>query len=213
MTRRRYPISDHYDGTRFLNPHAVAGTGPGRSHQMAAHAEVGAVARARRHSCRTSRHHAVRSARPRGGDLHRALHVLLRTAGTVLITDPVFTSHAGPFGRLGPRRVRPPAIPHRSACRRPSIVLVSHNHYDHLQPSSLRALRERSDPLFVAPLGVESLLRGHRVVEGHRARLVGDARRPAPPRSRRCPRSTSPRGRPSIATARCGAASSSAAAA
>src|SRR5260221_615307 len=35
---------------------------------------------------------------------------LIRTASTVMLTDPVFTSHAGPFGRIGPHRVRPPAI-------------------------------------------------------------------------------------------------------
>jgi L-ascorbate metabolism protein UlaG (beta-lactamase superfamily) len=58
----------------------------------------------------------------------------------VFITDPVFTTHAGPFGRLfGPRRVRPPAIALRDLPR-VDVVLLSHNHYDHLQPSSLRAL-------------------------------------------------------------------------
>ncbi len=76
---------------------------------------------------------------------------LIRTASTVIVTDPVFTSHAGPFGRLGPARVRPPAIP---PARLPPVdlVLVSHNHYDHLQPSSLRLFRDTA--LFVAPLGV-----------------------------------------------------------
>jgi L-ascorbate metabolism protein UlaG (beta-lactamase superfamily) len=74
---------------------------------------------------------------------------LIRTANTVLITDPVFTTHAGPLGRLGPRRVRPPAIPLGDL---PSVdvVLVSHNHYDHLQPSSLRHFRRA---VFVGPLG------------------------------------------------------------
>lgn len=64
---------------------------------------------------------------------------LIRTASMVAITDPVFTTHAGPFGRFGPRRVRPPAIP-LAELPRVDVVLLSHNHYDHLQPSSLRAL-------------------------------------------------------------------------
>lgn len=78
---------------------------------------------------------------------------LVRTAHAVWITDPVFTSHAGPFGRLGPRRVRPPAL---SVEQVPplDIVLVSHNHYDHLQPSSLRALNTRGTPHIVVPLGL-----------------------------------------------------------
>src|SRR5579862_5845976 len=62
---------------------------------------------------------------------------LVRTASMTFITDPVFTSHAGPFGRLGPRRVRPPALD-ASALPPIDLVLVSHNHYDHLQPRSLR---------------------------------------------------------------------------
>ena len=76
---------------------------------------------------------------------------LLRTASTVIITDPVFTSHAGPFGRMGPPRVRPPAIA-PADLPRIDLVLVSHNHYDHLQPSSLRLFRDSAS--FVTPLGV-----------------------------------------------------------
>jgi L-ascorbate metabolism protein UlaG (beta-lactamase superfamily) len=159
MSRRRYPISDHYDGARFLNPHAVAGRGVGdlikwqRTRRSVAWPEHVALAQ----------HEPPPASVPPG---HVAATFIghstfvLRTAGTVLITDPVFTSHAGPFGRLGPQRVRPPAIPIEDVPP-VSIVLLSHNHYDHLQPSSLRALQERSDPLFVVPLGLESFLRGH----------------------------------------------------
>ena len=75
---------------------------------------------------------------------------LIRTESTVILTDPVFTTHAGPFGRFGPRRVRLPAVA-ASALPPVDLVLVSHNHYDHLQPSSLRRFRHTS--AVVAPLG------------------------------------------------------------
>jgi L-ascorbate metabolism protein UlaG (beta-lactamase superfamily) len=75
---------------------------------------------------------------------------LIRTASQVMITDPVFTTHAGPFGRLGPRRVRPPAIPLRDVPR-VDLILLSHNHYDHLQRSCLAAL---GDARIVTALGV-----------------------------------------------------------
>jgi glyoxylase-like metal-dependent hydrolase (beta-lactamase superfamily II) len=68
---------------------------------------------------------------------------LIRTATMVMLTDPVFTARAGPFGRMGPRRVRPPAIA-PSALPPVDLVLVSHNHYDHLQPSSLRLFGSRN---------------------------------------------------------------------
>jgi L-ascorbate metabolism protein UlaG (beta-lactamase superfamily) len=81
---------------------------------------------------------------------------LIRTPSTVIITDPVFTSHAGPFGRLGPRRVRAPGLA-PSALPPVDLVLVSHNHYDHLQPSSLRLFRRTAT--YIAPLGVGPLMR------------------------------------------------------
>jgi len=74
---------------------------------------------------------------------------LIRSASTTMIADPVFTTHAGPFGRLGPARVRPPAMALRDLPRI-DLVLLSHNHYDHLQPSSLRAV----DAPIVTALGV-----------------------------------------------------------
>jgi L-ascorbate metabolism protein UlaG (beta-lactamase superfamily) len=80
---------------------------------------------------------------------------LVRTASMTFITDPVFTSHAGPLGRLGPRRVRPPALD-ASALPPIDVVLVSHNHYDHLQPRSLRLFAGRAS--FVAPLGLRNIL-------------------------------------------------------
>jgi L-ascorbate metabolism protein UlaG (beta-lactamase superfamily) len=75
---------------------------------------------------------------------------LIRTARTVFIVDPVFTSHAGPFGITGPRRVRPAGL---SPGELPAVdlVLLSHNHYDHMQPTSL-ALFEGTP--MIAPLGV-----------------------------------------------------------
>jgi L-ascorbate metabolism protein UlaG (beta-lactamase superfamily) len=78
--------------------------------------------------------------------------VLIQTGGIAILTDPVFTSHAGPLGRLGPKRVRPPS--HAVAeLPRVDVVLVSHNHYDHLQPRSLRDLEARFHPLIVTTLG------------------------------------------------------------
>jgi L-ascorbate metabolism protein UlaG (beta-lactamase superfamily) len=86
--------------------------------------------------------------------------LLVQVGGLAFLTDPVFTSHAGPFGSVGPRRVRPPGVP-IEGLPPVSLVLISHNHYDHLQPSSLHQLRERFDPVFVAPLGAGALLRRH----------------------------------------------------
>src|SRR5688572_3260431 len=57
--------------------------------------------------------------------------VLVQVDGFTLLTDPHFSTHAGPGGRLGTRRVRPPGIEPRDL---PAVnaVFISHNHYDHL---------------------------------------------------------------------------------
>ena len=150
----KYPISDHYDGERFFNP--LANARPLR--------DVIKWSRTRQRTAWPARvplnpHPAPPAAVARGTAAVTFIGhstFLVRTATMVMITDPVFTARAGPFGRLGPRRVRPPAIA-PSALPPVDLVLVSHNHYDHLQPSSLRLFASRAS--YVAPLGVGSQLR------------------------------------------------------
>ncbi|HYT65549.1 MAG TPA: MBL fold metallo-hydrolase [Vicinamibacterales bacterium] len=145
----RYLKSDHWDGQRFFNPYRKADRSL---------AEVFRWMRTREPSAwpadvALSPHDAPpASVAPGQVAITFIGHAtfLLRTATSVFLTDPVFTSHAGPFGRLGPRRVRPPAIA-PSALPPVDMILVSHTHYDHLQPSSLRLFRRAS---FVVPLGV-----------------------------------------------------------
>jgi L-ascorbate metabolism protein UlaG (beta-lactamase superfamily) len=157
-TARTFPVSDHCDGERFFNP-----TG----HQARPLADVVTWQRTR-----------VKAAWPASLPLRlypppplqvapgaiAATFVghstfLLRTADTMILTDPMFATHAGPFGRLGPQRVRPPGLS-LDRLPIPDVVLVSHNHYDHLQPSSLRRCAQGAEPQFVTALGLGPFLRG-----------------------------------------------------
>lgn len=69
-----------------------------------------------------------------------------------ILTDPVFSQRASPFTFIGPARVRPPGMDIKDL---PSIdiILVSHNHYDHMDYESLKILNEKFSPLFIMPLG------------------------------------------------------------
>ena len=145
-----FPKSDHCDGERFFNRYKSADRSFGevlkwmRTRRATPWPKQVALAK---HSTPPSQ---VESAQA-GITFVGHSTFLIRTASAVLITDPVFTSHAGPLGRLGPRRVRPPAIA-PDALPPVDIVLVSHNHYDHFQPSSLRLFAGRAS--FAAPLGL-----------------------------------------------------------
>ncbi|WP_243359067.1 MBL fold metallo-hydrolase [Fundidesulfovibrio terrae] len=77
--------------------------------------------------------------------------VLIQTAGVNILTDPVFSERTGPV-MIGPRRVREPGLS-LAALPPIDVVLVTHNHYDHLDLPSLAALWRGHRPRLIAPLG------------------------------------------------------------
>ncbi|GAA5067399.1 MBL fold metallo-hydrolase [Lysobacter panacisoli] len=92
------------------------------------------------------------------GTLFRLGHstVLFKLAGGFWLTDPVFSERASPVQWAGPRRFHAPPI---SLDALPPIegVILSHDHYDHLDRAAVLALA-RKTRYFVAPLGVGDLL-------------------------------------------------------
>ncbi|HVT73194.1 MAG TPA: MBL fold metallo-hydrolase [Lacunisphaera sp.] len=157
----RFPVSDHGDGRRFFNPPgrpqarsflslprwwfqtAVLGQGtpwpkqasPPAVPRLPASVPAGHVAV-------TFIGHAT---------------FLLQLPGVNILTDPMFSRRAGPFGWAGPPRVRPPALA-LAALPRIDVVLLSHNHYDHLDLPSLRWLARERRPLIVTTLGNQGWL-------------------------------------------------------
>jgi L-ascorbate metabolism protein UlaG (beta-lactamase superfamily) len=84
--------------------------------------------------------------------------LLIRVDGMNILTDPVFSHRVGPFPWLGVKRKAPPSQPIESL---PPIdtVLISHNHYDHLDAPSIRSLVSLSNPVVIVPLGNAPLLK------------------------------------------------------
>jgi len=83
--------------------------------------------------------------------------VLLQQRGSNILTDPVWSERVSPFSWAGPRRHRNPGVRWEDLPRI-DIVLLSHNHYDHLDLVALRKLADRRQSQFVVPLGVGKLL-------------------------------------------------------
>jgi L-ascorbate metabolism protein UlaG (beta-lactamase superfamily) len=84
--------------------------------------------------------------------------MLLEIDGTNIVVDPLWSERTSPFSWLGPKRwYKPPVpidhLPHVDA------VVVSHDHYDHLDRASIQAFNALG-VRFIVPLGVASHLRG-----------------------------------------------------
>jgi len=81
---------------------------------------------------------------------------LLQTGGMNVLTDPQFSERASPVSFAGPRRKVPAAIALQDLPRI-DLVVVSHNHYDHLDRASVKALNAQpgGPPLFLVPLGLK----------------------------------------------------------
>lgn len=94
--------------------------------------------------------------------------LLLELDGKRILTDPVWGSRASPSRFAGPKRFQPVPVPLR-ALPPIDLVLVSHDHYDHLDAPTIRQLARRDVP-FVTSLGVGAHLeafgvRPERIVE------------------------------------------------
>ena len=90
--------------------------------------------------------------------------VLVQVAGLNILTDPVMSARIGPTPWLGPKRVRPPAVPFE-AIPPIDLVLLSHDHYDHLDRPTLRQLVARDKPTILTGLRVGAKVPSNDVVE------------------------------------------------
>lgn len=83
--------------------------------------------------------------------------VLVQTQGLNILTDPIWSERAGPFNLVGPRRVAAPGIRFEDLPKI-DLVVVSHNHYDHLDLPTLKRLWDRDKPLIVTSLGNDAVI-------------------------------------------------------
>jgi L-ascorbate metabolism protein UlaG (beta-lactamase superfamily) len=161
----RYPLSDHFNGEVFFNPASTA-PGPAGAPPPANRRRGGLIAILRWQFGGDRRPWPPQPPDPAPAGDPKALPplgsasvtfighstFLIRVGGLTILTDPVFSERCSPVSWAGPKRARPPG---RAFADLPKIdlLLLSHNHYDHMDLPSLRAIRRRDNPQAVTPLG------------------------------------------------------------
>jgi L-ascorbate metabolism protein UlaG (beta-lactamase superfamily) len=108
--------------------------------------------------------------------------VLLQQQGLNVLTDPIWSERTSPVAWAGPRRRREPGVAWENLPPI-DIVLLSHNHYDHMDLPTLRRLGSRGDSTFVVPVGCAALLRAEKIGPVHELDW-GETFGPTPSRSR-----------------------------
>jgi L-ascorbate metabolism protein UlaG (beta-lactamase superfamily) len=159
QTRMRYydgPVSDHFDGTRFFDPHGSPPNSLARLLRWLATRERAPWPRW------AASPFSDRPPRRVEGPSWRFSYVghaswLLQTAGLNILIDPVWSKRVSPVSFAGPERVNDPGIAF-DALPPIDAVLVSHCHYDHLDIPTLAALSSHR-PRLIAPLGNDTIVR------------------------------------------------------
>jgi L-ascorbate metabolism protein UlaG (beta-lactamase superfamily) len=83
--------------------------------------------------------------------------ILIQMDGLNILTDPIWSMRASPSRWAGPKRIRPPGV-RMEDLPKIDLILVSHDHYDHLDLPTLKILERRDHPLILTGLGVGKLL-------------------------------------------------------
>jgi L-ascorbate metabolism protein UlaG (beta-lactamase superfamily) len=153
------PISDHFDGVRFLDPDGMPPKGIRDLVRW-----WSSNNRAEWPPTRPSPYSDRPPPRVSGSQLrvgfvgHASL--LVQAGGLNLLLDPVWSERVSPVRFAGPKRVNDPGIAFE-ALPKIDAVLVSHCHYDHLDLATLSRLAATHAPRVVTPLGNDVIMRRH----------------------------------------------------
>ena len=158
-TNRYYsgPVSDHFDGAEFFNPSRTSPKGVRDLLRW----QFGTT-KAKWPKTFASGQSDTPPARVDGDQVRVSFighaSYLIQAQGRALLIDPVYADRCGPLGVAGPKRVNAPGVAF-DALPKIDAVIVTHNHYDHMDMAALVRLWKRDQPAFITPLGNDAILR------------------------------------------------------
>src|ERR1700690_711746 len=168
MKPYRGPVSNHFDGWRFYNP---AEMGPEIRFvdllRWLATRKPGPWREWTDTACGQAPRERVARGEVRVAFIGPSA-VLIQMDAMNILCDPHWSERASPFSKFGPRRHRAPGL--RFEDLPPiDLILLSHDHYDHLDAPTLRRIAAAWHPDFIVPLGVRSRLISNGVEGGSEA--------------------------------------------
>ncbi len=159
--------SDHFDGEQFFNPDIRAKISPDQNTKKSIW--VWMLFRRRGAWARRAITPIVPPHRVTTGIRVTYINhatVLIQYGGMNIITDPVFAYRASPFSFIGPARHADPGV-RLNDLPKINIVLLSHNHYDHMDLASLRVIARRDNPRIYTGLGNAAFLARKGITGAH----------------------------------------------
>ncbi|HVG51290.1 MAG TPA: MBL fold metallo-hydrolase [Xanthobacteraceae bacterium] len=153
------PVSDHWDGTRFGDAHSV------RPKSSAALWRWRWERKPAEWPAHLVNEFADKPPARIDDESWRICHVghatnLIQTAGLNILTDPIWSERSSPISFAGPKRATDPGVTF-DALPKIDIVLVTHNHYDHLDAPTLIRLAQRDNPRVITPLGNDTIIKSY----------------------------------------------------
>jgi L-ascorbate metabolism protein UlaG (beta-lactamase superfamily) len=152
------PVSDHFDGTRFFDPHGA----PPKPFTDLLRWQFGGDERARWPESWPLERTDVPPPRVEGDAIRLSYvghaTILMQTRGLNILFDPVWSERVSPVSFAGPKRVNAPGVAFE-ALPKIDLVLVSHGHYDHLDVETLSRLQAVHQPRVITPLGQDAIMK------------------------------------------------------
>lgn len=165
-SRFEIKISDHFNGKKFYNPTLTEEYSPGFS-------DVFRMAREGRANWPEDvKNKGIPRLNEKLGPNDIGLtfvnHAtfLIQLPKLNIITDPIWSDRIGPIGWIGIKRVRAPGVKLEDLPKI-DVIIISHNHYDHLDIETLKKLTQLFSPKILVPIGDKALIESNGIKNVH----------------------------------------------